>query len=250
MLDLLSRRGPEECPVRPGTTRSSHRPRVIRAGWARRERQKTLNWAWLGTAVGLRTLRSGFAQVRPAQRRRREFVGMLIAVGAAACLIAGCSGARHGIGSASPDASPSASPAPAVPLLETAPGFDASREAGVCGTKSRIGVDAAIGAPVIQGLGDGVQAFAMIEASSIPPHVGDQIKVVWRLTGSGTPTFSTDGPDSRKASLLFGPQSHEGSNWNEPGDEWGTGFEFPSPGCWQIAVARGSGSAKIWLAIA
>ncbi len=32
---------------------------------------------------------------------------------------------------------------------------------------------------------------------------------------------------------------HGGSNWQRPGQEWGSGFNFPTPGCWTITVTRG-----------
>jgi hypothetical protein len=69
------------------------------------------------------------------------------------------------------------------------------------------------------------------------------------ITGSGTPSLATTGSDGTTAHQTFGPDLHEGSNWNAPGDDWGTGFEFPTAGCWGIQVTCATGSATAWLGV-
>lgn len=89
----------------------------------------------------------------------------------------------------------------------------------------------------------------LIMARSSPPRVGD-VKIVWRATGSGDLKVSATGPGGRAAHLVFGPEAHGGSNFDAPGDEWGTGLHFAVPGCWDIRVARGAASVHITLGIA
>jgi hypothetical protein len=81
----------------------------------------------------------------------------------------------------------------------------------------------------------------------IPPSVGKEIKVVWRMTGTGAFAFRVSDADGKTVPLAWGPQGHLGSNWNHPGDEVGTGFNFPHPGCWNIHVARTDASGDLWL---
>jgi hypothetical protein len=89
----------------------------------------------------------------------------------------------------------------------------------------------------------------LVQATASPPRVGD-VKVVWRATGSGQFAVGASGPGGRTAPLVFGPEPHSGSNFNAPGDEWGTGLHFAVPGCWQIHVSRGSASVNVTLGIA
>ena len=65
--------------------------------------------------------------------------------------------------------------------------------------------------------------------------VGDQEKIVWRMTGTGLLTLEAIGPGSRHHRLAWGPDAHESSNWDKPGDEWGAGYVFAAPGCWDPA---------------
>ncbi len=74
---------------------------------------------------------------------------------------------------------------------------------------------------------------------------GAEIKVVWRMTGSGSLSISAYGPDGMVVEPLWGPESHGGSTWNRPGEEWGTGWVFPKAGCWTIRATRASGSGYL-----
>ena len=40
-----------------------------------------------------------------------------------------------------------------------------------------------------------------------------------------------------------------GSNWNRPGEEWGSSFVFAEPGCWQIRASRESDVADLWIVL-
>ena len=82
-------------------------------------------------------------------------------------------------------------------------------------------------------------------------QAGKDEKIVWRITGSsrqfnvqarhndGTVIFPTWGPDDHG----------QGSNWERPGNEWGTGFNFPEPGCWTLTATRGTTTGEIRLSV-
>jgi len=69
------------------------------------------------------------------------------------------------------------------------------------------------------------------------------------MTGTGDFSIVASGPSDMKVSPSQGPAEHLGSNWNRPGDEWGTVFTFPSAGCWDLHATRGSASGDVWLKV-
>lgn len=84
--------------------------------------------------------------------------------------------------------------------------------------------------------------------STPPLPVDEEIKIVWRVTGIGEFDIrATQG--TTEADLTFGPNPHQGSNFQRPGDEWGTAFVFPSPGCWEIEITRGADTAYVWVEV-
>jgi hypothetical protein len=75
-----------------------------------------------------------------------------------------------------------------------------------------------------------------------------EVKIVWRMTGRGPVEITATHRDGTPARYTFGPQEHDWSNWNRPGQEWGTGFVLPKAGCWGFHLARTSGgSGDVWL---
>jgi hypothetical protein len=77
-----------------------------------------------------------------------------------------------------------------------------------------------------------------------------ELKIVWKITGTdGELTVQARGEDGTVLSPVWGPEAHEGSNWNRPGDEWGTGFNFPEPGCWTLTATRGDITGEISLEV-
>jgi hypothetical protein len=81
----------------------------------------------------------------------------------------------------------------------------------------------------------------------IPPlKVDEEIKMVWRVPGEGEFDIRAS-QGATEAELSFGPSLHMESNFERPGDEWGTAFIFPSSGCWQIEITRGTESAHVWV---
>jgi hypothetical protein len=88
----------------------------------------------------------------------------------------------------------------------------------------------------------------------LPARVGDQEKIVWRMTGTALPlALAAIGPDGARHPLLWGPGAHlPGSIWpgkSRPGDEWGAGYLFTVPGCWDLRAVRGRATADVWLTV-
>jgi hypothetical protein len=79
--------------------------------------------------------------------------------------------------------------------------------------------------------------------------VGKQTKIVFRMT-SGVPTvFYSVAPDGTRVPPVWGPSPHTGSSWNRPGAEWGAGFVFDQPGCWQIHAGSPPTTGDLWLTV-
>lgn len=74
---------------------------------------------------------------------------------------------------------------------------------------------------------------------------GSTTKIAWRMTGSGPLVLLATDPDGHRLPATFGPEPHTGSNWSRPGDEWGSGFTFTSPGCWTINATRLAAAASL-----
>jgi hypothetical protein len=82
-----------------------------------------------------------------------------------------------------------------------------------------------------------------------PLRVNEQIKIVWRITGSGALDLVNIDPDGRKQPMQWGPNEHLSSTYTRPGDEWGAGYLFAKAGCWILRATRGTASASVWLEI-
>lgn len=78
--------------------------------------------------------------------------------------------------------------------------------------------------------------------ASVPQNVSidTETKVVVRMTGTGPLHISAIGPDQMTVSPRFLDPHIYGSNWNGvlPGDEWGTAWSLPMPGCWDLHAER------------
>ncbi len=100
----------------------------------------------------------------------------------------------------------------------------------------------------VEGTSSNAELWALLFAPT-PIHAGDQVKIVWRMTGSGA--FHVSGTDAAgtTAPLTFGPDGPRGSSWTRPGDEWGTGFVFPSAGCWDMHAVRDTLTGDVWLRV-
>ncbi len=102
----------------------------------------------------------------------------------------------------------------------------------------------------MRGVGTDAQLWGLaLGPGHVPPRVGDELKVVWRMTGAGPLRISFTSPAGTRQPLVFGPEAHAASNYHRPGDEWGTGFRFTTAGCWHIHFARTTGAADVWLKV-
>lgn len=92
--------------------------------------------------------------------------------------------------------------------------------------------------------------MALIMAAGTGPlRVNEDVKIVWRMTGSGPLRLSTISPQGKSVPVKWGPEFHGDSNFHRPGDEWGVGYQFTSAGCWQLHAQRSVGSADVFLQI-
>lgn len=104
--------------------------------------------------------------------------------------------------------------------------------------------------PEVQGSGHDATLYGLImTATPMPVHVGEAVKIVWRMTGSGPLRLSTTSPQGNAVALQWGPEGHGGSNYDRPGDEWGAGYLFSSTGCWHLQARRTEGVADVWLQV-
>ncbi len=118
-----------------------------------------------------------------------------------------------------------------------------------CATPSSFGTDLAPNE--IRGTSPDGQLWGLAFADHIPPKVGDQVKIVWRMTGSGPLRVTLTSPRGTHPPLTFGPEAHTGaSTYDRPGDEWGTGIALTLPGCWQIHLARDDTQGDVRLVVA
>ena len=115
-----------------------------------------------------------------------------------------------------------------------------------CATAARFGAD---GVPnEIHGSSANGELWGLaLGPGPVPPRVGDEVKIVWHLTGSGPLRITFTAPDGRVQPLVFGPEPHGASTYQRPGEEWGTGFRFTARGCWHVHFARADTTADVWL---
>lgn len=92
----------------------------------------------------------------------------------------------------------------------------------------------------------GLEAWALFVVPFLMPNgepinipVDTEVKIVWRVSGTGDLLIHAMGPHGVSLDADWGPEPHSGSNWNRPGDEWGTGWTFPESGCWTFELSRG-----------
>lgn len=95
----------------------------------------------------------------------------------------------------------------------------------------------------VHGTGRNAELWAL---APLPLTVG-RVKIVWRMTGSGPLRLRAIHQDGTQLGPAEGPTAHEGSNWRRPGDEWGSGFVFPEPGCWVVQATRDVGAGEVVL---
>jgi hypothetical protein len=80
-------------------------------------------------------------------------------------------------------------------------------------------------------------------------HVNEDEKIVWRITGESDEFHAQAQNEEGKILTPIWTEYHGGSNWQRPGQEWGTGFNFPTRGCWKITITRGETTGEIALEV-
>ena len=109
-------------------------------------------------------------------------------------------------------------------------------------------IDAANGqGPEVVGDASDATLYGLMFTHAPPIRAGDEVKIVWRMTGRGDLSVWFVDPEGRQRPLVFGPEPHGSSNYDRPGDEWGTGFLFDRAGCWQIHLERDVGAGDVWI---
>jgi len=79
----------------------------------------------------------------------------------------------------------------------------------------------------------------------VPVEVDTEWKLVWRITGTGDLEVSAIDPEGGDHEPTHDPIAHGSSNFDRPGDEWGTFFRFPTSGCWKVIARRGTTVATL-----
>ena len=103
--------------------------------------------------------------------------------------------------------------------------------------------------PEVQGTASRGELWGLLFLTGDSIRVGDEVKIVWRMTGRGALHLTATAPDGKREPLQWGPEPHEGSNYQRPGDEWGAGYRFTKAGCWTLHAARNDTSADVWVTV-
>jgi hypothetical protein len=130
-------------------------------------------------------------------------------------------------------------------VTTTTPATSLPREQ--CTTRTRFGLDGVKNE--IRGASHDATIWGLaLGPGHIPPRAGDELKIVWRITGTGPLHVTIAAPDGTTRPLVFGPEPHTGaSTYHRPGDEWGTGIRFDTTGCWHLHLARANATGDVWL---
>ncbi len=91
--------------------------------------------------------------------------------------------------------------------------------------------------------------WALLMPSVWPLRAGTTVKIVWRMTGDGGLSLVAVGPDSSHLAPQGVLTQHVSSNWDRPGDEWGSVFVFPAAGCWDLHASRADIAGDIQLVV-
>ena len=106
------------------------------------------------------------------------------------------------------------------------------------------------GAPETRGTTpDAVDLYGLVFSRGLPMHANEDIKIVWRMRGTGPLAATLSSPAGVATPLAWGPDRHSGSSYNRPGDEWGVGYRFDAPGCWHLHFGRSDTHGDVWLQI-
>lgn len=175
--------------------------------------------------------------------RRRAHLRLAVVTSAAALVVAGCTAGGHS--SLRTTQTVRSSQSPVVTSHEEATNTGKRLGAAGCAPASPV-----TAGPEIQGTGRGATLYGLIMTTKpLPIRTAEQVKIVWRMTGSGPLKLSIADPQGNPVALQWGPDIHSGSNYNRPGGEWGSGYLFTKAGCWHLHAQRTSGSADVWIRV-
>jgi hypothetical protein len=180
-------------------------------------------------------------RIRPTSGRRSA--GLAAAGGLSLLLVAACIG---GDDDAAPVTATVADATTAVPLAP-------AERLGVVDLPcdDRTPISSADGFPEVEAVATDATVYGLVFLSRPAPIVaGDDVRIVWRMTGAGEIAVTSESPSGRAGELTFGPEFHPSSTYDRPGMEWGTGFRFDEPGCWHIHLERDTGSGDVWFDVA
>lgn len=168
---------------------------------------------------------------------RRRLVTSAAVCALVVATLAACTGSSHP--RSSPHSAGSPSPSASGVVL------------GAAGCAPASPITARAIGPEIQGTGHGATLYGLLMPTKpMPVRAGEQLKVVWRMTGSGLLHLTATSPHGQPVALQWGPEIHGGSNYHRPGEEWGAGYLFPTAGCWHLHAQRAHASADVWLQVA
>jgi len=95
------------------------------------------------------------------------------------------------------------------------------------------------------GTSEGGSVFARM---SDPLRPQTEEKIIWRVTGTGAlRAFAEHTDGARVLPARIGP--HSGSDWQRPGDEWGSAFVLPKSGCWRFHLERDGVKGDVWVLV-
>jgi hypothetical protein len=190
--------------------------------------------------------------MRRREKRLRDRWAAAVPVCCVLALVAGCDGGGRADGAA-PPARSSATGSSATGSSATAastvgpPGPDGRPG---CRPPSPIGEGTGGGFPEVRATGAGLQAWGlMMGPGGGRVRTGQEVKIVWRVTGTGDLRLSMEDPAGRPKALSWGPESHGGSSYQRPGDEWGAAYRFTKAGCWRLKLSRGTAGADVWIQV-
>ena len=168
----------------------------------------------------------------------RRALALIVLVSALAACTQTSRGSRPTLAGASSSPSPSASPSqsPSIPGCPHAPSPQRILPIGV----------------ELGGVAQGVDVWALVQMSHpFPVRANEPVKIVWKMTGeSAIPNVVGVNANATMIASTQPLEIHGGSNWSRPGEEWGSEFAFPMPGCWDLHATLGPSSGDVWLAVA
>jgi hypothetical protein len=215
-------------------------PRVVRRGAHCRRPGNRLRWSLVLSGV----LRRPFAAV----------MALVLAAALCSCRhsggrMVGCVHGHHNVaGASSPcvlNGSPAYGPHRSSPSPSTSP---AATPPAVTKNCPRTLQPASIGLREFKGHSDSSVTLYGLLFARYPLPAGRVSKIAWRMTGSGHMRFTATGPHGWRIAPAW-KELHSGGDWHRPGEEWGTGFRFPVPGCWTVRVTRGTSTATARLLV-